>query len=336
MSELRYNLLTREWVIIASERARRPHDFMKAKAEKAVLPVYKKDCPFCPGNEGDLSDETYRLGSAGAWRTRCVYNKYPALSYTVKEEREVTGPHKHISGYGIHEVIIEHPSHNTCLALMTDKEVEDVIRTYKARYDAVSNGAGIQAITIFKNHGPAAGTSQQHPHSQLVATPVVPRHIREMLKNGMEYYDIAGKCMFCRSLELELSEKARVVFETEHFVSGLPYAGSFPFAMLIIPRRHAPSFGDINEAEIKDLAYNLRTTLGKLYHGLGDPDFNFVIRSVPVREKWNGSFHWYLSIVPRLTNPAGFELGSGMFINASIPEESAQFLRQVDARPKVA
>jgi UDPglucose--hexose-1-phosphate uridylyltransferase len=214
---------------------------------------------------------------------------------------------------------------------MTDGEVCDIIRTYKARYSAIQGRPGIQAITIFKNHGPAAGCSKEHPHSQLVATPVVPHRIRSIVENAVEYYDVNNKCMFCQGIELELKEKKRLVLETDKFVSFMPYAGVAPFVMMICPKRHVPSFDAIDEGEIKDLARILKTTLAKLYHGLNDPDFNYTIRSVPVKEKWNEAFHWSISVIPRLTNPAGFELGSGMFINASIPEEGAEFLRNQKA-----
>jgi UDPglucose--hexose-1-phosphate uridylyltransferase len=258
-----------------------------------------------------------------------MYNKYPALTPDVKKERGTLGPNKRISGFGIHEVIVEHPDHNTSLAVMKDSEVEDVIRTYKSRYVEIQKNPDIEAITIFKNHGSAAGTSQEHPHSQLIATPVVPHHIRNILENALACHDVTGQCMLCQMLEQELAEKKRIVLEGDHFVSFLPYAGAGPFVMCIFPRRHAAAFDEITDAETKDLAKVLKATLAKLYVGLDDPDYNYTIRSVPVHEQWREAFHWYVAIIPRLTNPAGFELGSGMFINASIPEESAEFLRQV-------
>lgn len=329
MSELRYNPITRDWVIISSERAKRPHDFKKTRPSGPPLPKYKPDCPFCPGNEGDRSDETFRLGDEKSWRTRSAYNKFPALSHTAKEERLSEGHYKRISGYGICEVIVEHPDHNTMIALMKEGEVEDIIRTYRSRYADIEKRPGIEAITVFKNHGPAAGCSLEHPHSQIVATPVVPHHVRYIIEKAMEYHDVMGRCVFCQTFENELAEKKRVIFETEHFVSFLPYAGAAPFVTSIFPRAHAASFDDITDSQIKDLARCLKTVLAKLYHGLDNPDFNYTIRSVPVKERWSESFHWNINIIPRLTNPAGFELGSGMFINASIPEESAEFLRQV-------
>ncbi|MCM8760737.1 MAG: galactose-1-phosphate uridylyltransferase [Candidatus Omnitrophica bacterium] len=329
MSELRYNIITRDWVIIASERAKRPSDFRKPRLEKAPLPKYRNDCPFCPGNEGDRSDETFRLGGADSWRTRVMYNKFPALVPTVKKERQISHPHRRISGYGVHEVIVKHPDHNTCIALMKYNEVEDIIRTYRSRYIDIQKMPDIEAITIFKNHGQAAGTSQEHPHSQLIATPIVPHHIRDILENAISCHDVTGECMFCQMLEQELAGKKRLVFETEYFVAFMPYAEISPFVTLIFPRRHSASFDEIADVEISDLAMNLKIVLNKLYVGLDNPDFNYTIRSAPVNEKWRESFHWYVSVIPRITSPAGFELGSGMSINASIPEESAEFLRRI-------
>lgn len=329
MSELRYSLLARDWVIIASDRAKRPYDYKKATVVKLELPAYKSGCPFCPGNEGDRGDETFRLGDNKSWRTRVMLNKYPALSPEGRGLRGGDGLFKHMAGFGVHEVIVEHPKHNICIALMNDAEVEDIIKTYRARYGTISKLEGIEAIVVFKNHGPHAGTSLEHPHSQIVATPVVPHSIRHQMEGAMEYRDVTGGCLFCKALEEELKENKRILIDSGEFVSFVPYAGFVPFATWIVPRRHASSFEDIDDAEIRILAPTLRKTLAKLYYGLGNPDFNLVIRSAPVREKESDAFHWSIGIMPRITEPAGFEMGSAMFINASIPEESAEFLRGV-------
>jgi len=213
---------------------------------------------------------------------------------------------------------------------MSDAEVQNVITAYKSRYEAVQKIKGVEAITIFKNHGPGAGTSLEHPHSQLIATPIVPPQIRNRIDNAIRYFDMVGACVFCHTMENELKEKERVVLETEKFVAFLPYAGASPFVIWICPRRHMSSFAFIDDEEAKDLAAVLKCVLRKLYYGLDNPDFNLTIRSIPVNENGVEYFHWYLSIIPRLSQPAGFELGAGMFINASIPEESAAFLRQVN------
>jgi UDPglucose--hexose-1-phosphate uridylyltransferase len=328
MPELRYNYVSREWVIIATERAKRPKDFIKAKKEDGVIPEYKDNCPFCPGNEKLTPEETFRLGG-DRWKVRCVYNLYGALSSKAKLERKIGGFYMSIDGFGNHEVIIEHPRHNTCIALMSDEEVANIIRAYKQRYISIQAIKGIESIVIFKNHGPQAGTSLEHPHSQLIATPIVPPQIRGRLEQAASYFDITGRCIFCLTLEEELKAKCRVVLETKNFVSFLPYAGVSPFLTWIFPRRHMSGFAEINDDEIQDLAANLRRVLRKLYYGLDNPDFNYTVRSIPVKEKESEYFHWYISIIPRLSQPAGFELGSGMFINTSLPEEGAEFLRQV-------
>ncbi|MFA5255434.1 MAG: galactose-1-phosphate uridylyltransferase [Candidatus Omnitrophota bacterium] len=327
MSELRYNMINREWVVIASDRAKRPKDFIRNKKERKEPVSYRKDCPFCPGNEALSPEETFRLGDEKGWGVRCIPNKFPALSQSQKFERHPSIFGNLISGFGAHEVVIEHPRHDAIIALMSDHEVEDIIRTYKNRYEFMKHIKGVEAVTIFKNHGPGAGTSQEHPHSQIIATPIVPPQIRNRLDSSVRYFDLVGECIFCQSLDNELKEKKRVIMESEKFVAFLPFAGASPFITWIFPRRHMASFSLIDDAEIKDMARSLKFVLSRLYYGLDNPDFNYTIRSIPVHENDVEYFHWYLSIVPRISQPAGFELGSGMFINASVPEESAEFLR---------
>jgi UDPglucose--hexose-1-phosphate uridylyltransferase len=337
VSELRYNIVSRDWVVISTERAKRPHDFIRPQKTIQPIPEFKNTCPFCPGNEGDLSDETFRLGDgqkvlpAGrqAWKVRSIYNRFPAFSPKEKLERSNEGIYHSLSGYGIAEVIIESPRHDLCTAIMSDEEVENILKAYKSRYLSIKQVKGIEAVIIFRNHGSSAGTSLEHPHSQLIATPIVPPQIRNRVESATRFYDTSGKCVFCEVLEEELAAKKRIVLESEKFASFLPYAGAVPFLTWIFPKRHMSSFCDIDDAEVKDLARILRQTLAKFYFGLNNPDFNYTIRSIPVKEDGKDYFHWYLSIVPRITQPAGFELGSGIFINASLPEESAEFLRQV-------
>jgi len=312
--------VSKEWVIIASERAKRPHDFKLRKPAETV-PQFKEGCPFCPGNEGDHEEELFRIGDAKAWRTRAIYNKYPALSHKVEERHDALGPYKKISGFGVCEVIVEHPRHDMCMPLMKDEEVADVLRTYKARYQAVEKIEEIRAITVFKNHGPMAGCSQQHPHSQLVATPIVPPQARLRLENAIEYLDVTGRCLICQAVEEELKHKARIVSENADFVALVPYAAAAPFITWIVPKRHASSFDAIRDNELVSLASMLRSAIGKLYYGLGDPDYNFTIRSAPVKEKWLEALHWHVVIVPRINQPAGFEIGTGIYINASIRKD---------------
>lgn len=330
MSEIRQNLVTKDWVIIATERAKRPEDFKKTGKTKEVLPEYDKKCPFCPGNEAAMSpEETLRIDKNGKWQVRIVPNKFPALSKTGERVRQIDGIKRRLTGVGLHEVVIETPLHNMTTALLPAENIRSIIEAYRQRYNEMIQDNRIEMIIVFKNHGPAAGTSLIHPHSQIVATPVVPTQVRERFISTQKYFDENLECVFCKILSEELKEGTRIVLETKHFVAFIPYAALSPFHCWIYPRRHCSSFGDITDEEISDLTVNLKTTLMKYYYGLDDPDFNFVIRSSPTDMKKLDFFHWYISVIPRITKTAGFELGSGMFINSSLPENDAKFLREV-------
>ena len=328
MSELRQNPITRDWVIIASERTKRPNEFARATVVNAPLPAHDPTCPFCPGNEED--DELFRLeGDHRNWRLRVVHNKYPALTLRGERKRTTEGIHRAMPGVGKHEVIIEHPEHNLTTAQLTTDEVADILRVYRQRYAVVRQDPRVEAIIIFKNHGVRAGTSLRHPHSQLAATPIVPNEIRRRAEEAIRFYDDIGECIFCHTLQQELAVGERIVIEREHIVAFVPYAALSPFHVWVFPRRHTSSFELITDAEIVDLASVLRELLAKLHYGLGDPDYNYVVRSIPTYDGQTSYFHWYLSLIPRVSRTAGFELGSGMFINPTKPEESARFLRRV-------
>ena len=329
MPELRHNVLTREWVIIATERARRPEDFTKKGKEKKIIPSYVATCPFCPGNEKMTPPETYVVPDTTGWRLRVTPNKFAALSYEGERRRSIHGIRRTITGVGIHEVIVETPDHSKTTALLDDAQVETIVQTYLNRFKFASQDPRVEQVTIFKNHGEAAGTSLEHPHSQMIGTPVITAQLRDRLINALRHFDEFGECIFCRVLDQELKEGARVILETQHFVAFVQYAALTPFSMLIMPRRHMACFAEISDEEAADLASALRRTLAKLYQGLDDPDFNYVVRTAPAEYTGVKYYHWYVSIIPRLTKTAGFELGSGMFINVSLPEESASFLRGI-------
>ena len=328
MPELRYNVITREWVIIATERAKRPDQF-KRKEQRKKLDAFVPACPFCPGNEAMTPPQTYVVPANGKWQVRVTPNKFSAVSLIGEKKRTVQGIKRTITGVGMHEVIVETPDHSKTTALLTDREVELIICTYLNRFRAASKDPRVEQVVIFKNHGDAAGTSLEHPHSQMIAAPVITTQIRDRMFSALNHYDEFGECLFCHVLELELKEGIRIVYESEHFVAFMPYAMLTPFSILIMPRRHMACFEEMNDAEAADLARNLRRTLLKLHRGLDDPDFNYVVRTAPAANLGVKYYHWYVSIIPRLTKLAGFELGSGMFINVSLPEENAKFLREI-------
>ena len=329
MSHLRQNIITRDWVIVASDRGSRPNDFTTDKDPARQVNVYEPTCPFCPGNENLAAGELARTPRHGPWRVRVLQNKYPALVPEGDRVRQHDGIYRTMTGVGRHEVIIEHPRHDFMTATLPLMDLETVLVTYRDRYREAHKDPRIESVVIFKNHGERAGTSLVHPHSQLAATPVVPNQIRIRVEEAIRHFDDTGECVFCRTLKEELKAKDRIVTETDHFVGFIPFAALSPYHLWIFPRRHMSSFDAINDTEIRDFAKNLHAVLGKMYHGLNNPDFNYSIRSMPTRSGPTDYFHWYLTIIPRVTRTAGFELGSGMFINSSSPEGSAAFLRDV-------
>ncbi len=329
MPELRQNFFTKEWVIIATERAKRPEELATRRTAQP-LSAFVADCPFCPGNESKTPQEVVRYPASGEpWAVRVIPNKFAALSSEVQPTRSLQHLRRRIAGFGFHEVIIDSPDHSRYMGLLPDAQVATILRVYKERYNALSFDHRVNHITIFKNHGADAGASLQHPHSQLIATPVIPSQVRHRLNEALRHYDDVGECMFCQMVASEVEDQTRIVLKSERFVAMEVFASATPFATHIFPLRHMASFGDISEMELNDLARVLRTLLAKLYVGLENPDLNFTVRSGPAEYSGARHFHWYVSVIPRLTRVAGFELGSGMFINTVLPEAAAEFLRKV-------
>lgn len=331
MPELRLNLLTREWVIIATERAKRPRDF-RERRKKRLQPEFDKSCPFCHGNEHKTPEEIMRVPQNDGWMVRVIPNKFAALSSEGERVRKNEGIRQNITGVGKHEVIIEAPSHDTPTALLPVEHIRTILKVYRERFIEAYSSPLIKHVIIFKNQGEGSGTSIIHPHTQLVGTPVTPFLVRDRISEARRFFDNTGECLVCATLGDELNEGRRIILNSEHFTAFIPYAALSPFHTWIFPKRHAATFGDITDDEIYDLAFNLKTILAKLYFGLENPDFNYVMRSESLRESGSEYFHWYLSIVPRIGQSSGFELGSGMYTNPSVPEQVAEFLRNVAIR----
>jgi UDPglucose--hexose-1-phosphate uridylyltransferase len=329
MAELRQNMVTKEWVIIADERAKRPDDYIDSheRALPISQPAYDPHCPFCPGNE-ELDLEIERSPAQGDWQTRAVYNRYPALS-DGELTRNFDGVHRRISGVGHHEVVVESPKHNHTLALMTPEEIKCFLETLYSRGWGIRKDSRIEQVVYFKNHGERAGASLKHPHSQIIGLPVVPSNIRHRIDEARRYFDDTGNCASCIMMADELEKQERLVSVGKYFVAFVLYAAPSPFYIWVVPRRHSVSFLYSQPEELAELAQILWDVLRKLYFGLHDPAYNLIIRTSPVKEISNDYLHWYIAIVPRLAQSAGFELGSGIFINPSLPEESAAFLRNI-------
>jgi UDPglucose--hexose-1-phosphate uridylyltransferase len=329
MPEFRQNMVSKEWVIIATERAKRPIDLVQQKEKESPLPPYKEDCPFCPGNESMTPPSFFSIEKNGVWSLRVVPNKFAALQSHLTTERKHEGRFLKADGFGIAEVVIETPLHNQTIATMELEEVKNTVLAYRERYAALSKIGQLDLITIFRNYGQKAGTSLEHPHSQIIATPIVPPHVRNPLYQSLLACDTFGDCIYCGMMEEEIRQQVRVVKETKYFLVICPFASRSPFETRIYPKTHRSSFVTISDEELADFAFVLQETLKRLYVGLNDPDYNYILRSAPIEDSDVKYHHWYLVIVPKLTTPAGFEIGTGIYINTTLPEQCAEFLRGI-------
>jgi UDPglucose--hexose-1-phosphate uridylyltransferase len=339
MSELRHDPLSRRWVIIASERSRRPEDFAVPHGVEAEGGF----CPFCPGNEDKTPPEIVALRPSGGpangpgWDVRVIPNKYPALSIEGNLERHGEGLYDRMRGVGAHEVVVESPHHALHIADMEAAKLEGVLTLAQDRVRDLGRDARFKYVLLFKNHGAPAGATLAHPHLQIIATPVTPRAISVELESARAHFHLKERCIFCDLVEQEIASRERVVSLDEHFAVLAPYASRFPFELMVIPRRHAHAFPDEGKAALGALARTLKETLARLKSVLRDPPYNFVLHTAPntetvVRRRnyWDTlsvDFHWHIEILPRLTRVAGFEWGTGFYINPTSPEEAAAFLR---------
>jgi len=330
MPELRKDPITDRWVIIATERARRPADFAR---EPVPATPSGRFCPFCAGNESKTPHEVlaYRNGSAAnqpGWSLRVVPNKFPVLEIEGDLGREGEGLFDKMQGIGAHEVVIETPDHALNISDLNEKAVEQVLWAFRDRVRDLKNDRRLRYVLLFKNQGIAAGATLEHTHSQLIALPVVPKRVQEEVDGAKGYYDFKERCVFCDLIRQEQKSGVRVIAETDRFIVLSPYAARFPFETWIMPRHHRSHYEDIDAQQLENLAWVLKTTLRKIDKVLERPAYNFLIHTAPLQEPANPWFHWHIEIIPHLTRVAGFEWGTGFYINPTPPEESARFLRE--------
>jgi UDPglucose--hexose-1-phosphate uridylyltransferase len=330
LPELRKDPITGRWVIIATERAKRPSDFVRDKVQIRGSGF----CPFCAGNESKTPPEivAYRAdGSARnspGWSLRVVANKFPALGIEGSLNRQGEGLYDKMNGIGAHEVIVETPDHYKTLAMLSPRQIEDVLWAYRDRILDLKKDHRFKYIMIFKNHGEAAGASLEHTHSQLIALPVVPKRVREETDGAREYFNFKERCIFCDIIRQESESGTRVIADTPAFIAVAPFAPRFPFEIWIVPRVHQSAFEDSQKQEFERLAVILKDMLMRLDKVLDYPAYNYIIHTSPIPESPNDHYHWHLEIMPKLTKIAGFEWGTGFHINPTPPEESARFLRE--------
>ena len=331
MGEFRRDPVSGRWVIIASDRVTRPTDF---KSER--VPKTGGFCPFCEGNEDKTPSEIAAYRSPGStpnrpgWRVRVVPNKFPALRVEGALNKSGDGMYDLMAGVGAHEVIIENPQHVISPSEMDEPMIRDVLSMYQERLLDLGKDKRLLYGMIFKNIGRAAGATLEHSHSQLVVMPVVPRNVAVEMRCAAEFFRFRGRCLFCDMIVQELATETRIVEQNDHFIGFAPFASRFPFEMWIMPRAHSAHFEAIARPEVEALATLLKRCLAKLEKALDMPPYNYIIHTGPFRNVNEEQYHWHIEIIPRIVQLAGFEWGTGFYINAVPPEAAAQYLRDTE------
>ncbi|MEX0585975.1 MAG: HIT domain-containing protein [Pirellulales bacterium] len=329
MPELRKDPITGRWVIIAENRAGRPDEF-SASGEAAA----GGSCPFCEGNEQQTPGEVFAWRephsepNGPGWRVRVVPNQFPALQPEGDAGRSSAGLYETMGGVGVHELVIESPHHLHSTTDLSVENVREVLDAYRLRLIALKRDPRLVYGMIFKNVGPAAGASLFHTHSQLIVTPVLPILVEEEMLGAARYHGEHGRCVYCAMIEEELAAKARMVHETATSVAFCPFAGRHPHETWILPNSHASHFEDITPDILADVAAALHDVLGQIERSLDRPAYNYIIHTAPFNAPPLGHYHWHIEIIPRRTRIAGFEWGTGFYINATPPEVAAAKMRE--------
>lgn len=329
MPELRKDPVTGRWVIISTDRGKRPNDF---RVENVAV-LGGEHCPFCAGHEAMTPPEVLAFrhhgGSANGngWDVRVVPNKFPALQVEGNLDREGEGLFDRMNGIGAHEVVIETPEHGKTLASMSEPEIERVLWACRERIIDLKRDIRFRYILVFKNHGGAAGATLEHSHSQLIALPIVPDFVREEIDGAKRHFKAKERCVFCDIIRQEIAAERRVIQENADIVALAPYASRFPFETWLMPRAHASRFEDAPRQVYENLARMIKTVLTRMNRALESPAYNLLIHNSPLSEHVGEYYHWHVELMPKLTRTAGFEWGTGFYINPTAPEEAAQVLR---------
>ncbi|HRY52361.1 MAG TPA: galactose-1-phosphate uridylyltransferase [Candidatus Portnoybacteria bacterium] len=325
-SELRFDLVSKDWVVIATGRAKRPETF--AKQERQKIEVEEKDCPFCDLQGQEKPVLEYKKDS-GDWAVAVVPNKFPAFSRAESLRERAEGPYSVMDGVGFHEVVITR-DHKKSLAEMTVGEVKKVIDAYQERYLDLANEKLVNYIAIFHNHGKEAGASVAHPHSQIIAMPLIDPDLQQSLNGSKIFFETRGECVHCKMMAWDKEDKRRIVFENKGFLVVAPFASRVAFELRIIPKEHHAYFERIKEEDKELLAEALQVALNKLFKGMNDPAYNFFLHTAPVDGKDYNHYHWHFEILPKTSTWAGFELGTGIEISTVEPEAAAEYLRKIE------
>jgi UDPglucose--hexose-1-phosphate uridylyltransferase len=334
-------------VIIATERAKRPMDFAGPQS-----PEPEPECPFCEGREEQTQPEIFALRQAGSrpnapgWNVRVVPSVNPILRIEGQLNRRAYGMYDVMDGIGAHEVIIETPQHVANAADLSTEQLRDGLKVCQTRMLDLEQDPRFKYVLWFKNYGLSAGAGRiQHTRSQLIATPVIPKRVKEELAGSRRFFEDKERCMMCDLILQERDARERIVLETPTMIALCPFAARFPFELMILPRRHHCDFAGMMPEELSDLAVVVKQALARLKSVLADPPYNAVLHTAPLRRSrkkagyWKtleDDYHWHIELIPRLTRVAGFEWGSGFYINPTPPEEAAKYLREAVLEPAPA
>ncbi len=328
MPQLRKDPVSDRWVIVNVEEPRRAETF-----ETQPIVRSSKTCPFCLGNEGMTPHEITAYGrkagskGLGGWKVRVVPNKFPVLKIEETTDKYAMGVYDKIGGFGAHEVIVENPDHHTEIADLPSEHVELILRAYRDRCLDLRKDPRFKYVLIFKNYGELAGASIEHPHSQLIALPIVPSRVAGEVKGSHRHYELTDRCLFCDMLDQNRADKKLTIAEEGEFIAFAPFASRIPFETWILPSAHEANFDSLTDEKITRLARVVKTTLLKMKKLLNDPPYNFMIHSLPMHGKEFDSYHWHIELIPQLTQVAGFEWGTGFYVNPTPPELAAEALR---------
>jgi len=327
MAELRREPVTRMWVVVTTDHPKGPSDYLSFKPPYRVQEV-EGPCPFCPGNEKMTPQETYSLRrDGGRWSVRVVPNKFPFFHIEGDYDRRPEGMYDVMEAIGAHEIVVEAPDHDQSLATMEPMQIEKILRAYRERLTDLEKDQRFQQFLILKNY---PGIFNRHPHSHILAMPVIPKRIDEEVWGTLDYYQSKERCIFCDIIKEEMAMKKRVILETVHFLIFLPFASRYPFEAWIIPKVHSPDFHRIKEEEMADLSGGIQSLFRCFFELLSDPPYSFTLHTSPVQNRFHRpEYHWHIETRLRIGLREGFEWGTGFFVNPTPPEDAANFLRGV-------
>jgi len=327
MAELRREPVTRMWVVVTTDNPKGPSDYLPFKPPYRVQQA-EGPCPFCPGNEKMTPQETYSLRhDGGRWSVRVVPNKFPFFHIEGDYDRRPEGMYDVMEAIGAHEIVVEAPDHGQNLATMEPRQIETILRAYRERLIDLGKDQRFQQFLILKNY---PGIFNRHPHSHILAMPVIPKRIDEEVWGTLDYYQRKERCIFCDIIKEEMRMKKRVILESVHFLIFLPFASRYPFEAWIIPKAHSPDFHRIKEEEVADLSVGIQSLFHCFFELLSDPPYSVTLHTSPAGDRFHRpEYHWHIETRLRIGLREGFEWGTGFFVNPTPPEDAANFLRGI-------